>query len=100
MNTDPRVEAAASALLAFDTSTPLDDVPGPVGRDMYRKATAMLKAADAITQPRVFTGAEINTAGWTCGACEPGDYSKCDDCQSAADDVAQFVNRLTGATDD
>lgn len=92
----PRIEAAASALLAFDTSTPLDDVPGPVGRDMYRKATAMLKAADAVTAPRVFTGAEINTSGWTCLACEPGNYHECWNCEALCDQQAQFVNRLIG----
>lgn len=43
---DPRIEAAAVALLSFETSTPLDDVPGPVGRDVYRRATAALAAAD------------------------------------------------------
>lgn len=46
MSQDPRIEAAAKALLSFDTSTPLDDVPGPVGRDVYRRATAALAAAD------------------------------------------------------
>ncbi|MFF5791112.1 hypothetical protein ACFY5D_03590 [Paeniglutamicibacter sp. NPDC012692] len=57
----------------------------------------MARALAAIDKQ--FTGAEVNQAGWVCGACEPGDYATCEDCQSACDDVAQFVNRLTGATE-
>lgn len=36
---------------------------------------------------------ELNRRGWTCG-CEPGDYDKCEDCQSACDELADFLNRL------
>lgn len=47
MSTDPRIEAAAAALLTFETTTlPLDEVPGPRAREMRRKATAALAAAD------------------------------------------------------
>lgn len=47
MTTDPRIEAAARALLKFETTTlSLDDVPGPTGRDMYRRATAAVAAID------------------------------------------------------
>ena len=50
----------------------------------------------ALKAPRVFTGAEINTSGWTCLACEPGNYHECWNCEALCDQQAQFVNRLIG----
>lgn len=40
-----------------------------------------------------FDPRELNRHGWTCG-CEPGDYNECEDCQSACDELADFLNRL------
>ena len=47
MSQDPRIEVVARALLTVETTTlSLDDVPGPTGRDMYRRATAAVAAID------------------------------------------------------
>lgn len=40
-----------------------------------------------------FDPRELNRHGWTCG-CEPGDYNECEDCQSACEELADFLNRL------
>ena len=47
-----------------------------------------------VAQPVVnsFDPRELNRKGWTCG-CEPGDYDECDDCQSACNELADFLNR-------
>ena len=63
MSQDPRIEAAAKALLSFDTSTPLDDVPGPVGRDVYRRANAALAAADKAATITTVEGLEALPVG-------------------------------------
>lgn len=53
---DPRIEAAARVLLTFETTTlSLDDVPGPTGRDMYRRATAAVAAIDKAGTIETFT---------------------------------------------
>lgn len=48
-----------------------------------------------VAQPVVnsFDPRKLNRRGWTCG-CEPGDYDKCEGCQSACDELADFLNRL------
>lgn len=40
-----------------------------------------------------FDPRELNRRGWTCG-CEPGNYDKCEDCQTACNELANFLNRL------
>lgn len=101
--TDPRIEAAAKALYEREGRVePWEDAhkENPaLPEEYYGDAIAALAAADKAATITTFTGAEVNKAGWVCGACEPGDYDKCDDCQSACDDVAQFVNRLLGGTE-
>lgn len=104
MSTDPRIEPAAIAL--YVDIDRRDRIPSmwpsvkPRWQESYRRsAIAALAAADKAATIKQFTGAEVNQAGWVCGACEPGDYSKCEDCQSACDDVAQFVNRLNRGTE-
>lgn len=104
MSTDPRIEAAARALYASVNKPHAErfgwDEVKPRWQESYRSdATAALAAADKAATITTFTGAEVNQAGWVCGACEPGDYAKCEDCQIACDDVAQFINRLNGATE-
>ena len=48
----------------------------------------------AVAQP-VVTGEQINLAGWTCdGIHEPGDYSTCEECRDACDDLARFYNHM------
>lgn len=45
-------------------------------------------------QPEV-TGEQVNLAGWTCnGIHEPGDYSTCEECRDACDDLARFFNHM------
>ena len=48
----------------------------------------------AVAQPEVnsYDPRELKRRGWTCG-CEPGDYDECDDCLSAAHELANFLNR-------
>lgn len=45
-------------------------------------------------QPEVnsFDPRVLNRRGWTCG-CEPGNYYTCDECQSACNELANFLNR-------
>lgn len=45
-------------------------------------------------QPEVnsFDPRVLNRKGWTCG-CEPGNYDSCDECQSACNELANFLNR-------
>ncbi|MGP5340775.1 hypothetical protein ACTXML_09075 [Glutamicibacter arilaitensis] len=41
------------------------------------------------------TGEQINVAGWTCnGIHESGDYSTCEECRDACDDLARFYNHM------
>lgn len=48
----------------------------------------------AVAQQEVnsFDPRELNRKGWTCG-CEPGNYGSCDECQSACNELANFLNR-------
>ncbi|MFC9934601.1 hypothetical protein [Glutamicibacter sp. NPDC127525] len=48
----------------------------------------------AAVQPVVnsFDPRGLNRKGWTCG-CEPGNYDSCDECQSACNELANFLNR-------
>lgn len=102
--TDPRVEIAAKAIHAAR----FPEASARFGWNLTHPeqqaealgyARAAIAAADKAATTRTFTGAEVNLAGWVCGACEPGDYAKCEDCQSACDDVAQFVNRMIRGTE-
>lgn len=54
----------------------------------------LLKPHLAVAQPEVnsFDPRELNCKGWTCG-CEPGNYDSCDECQSACNELAGFLNR-------
>lgn len=49
----------------------------------------------AVAQPEVnrFDPRVLNRKGWTCG-CEPGNYDSCNECQSACNELANFLNRL------
>lgn len=45
-----------------------------------------------MTDPRIEAAAQaLNTEGWTCqeGSDEPGNYSECEDCTRACDDLAR-----------
>lgn len=58
-------------------------------------AKAAVSAYLAVAQPEV-TGEQVNLAGWTCnGIHEPGDYSTCEECRDACDDLARFYNHMT-----
>ena len=61
--------------------------------DAERAAKAVLRSL-AVAQP-VVTGEQVNLAGWTCnGIHEPGDYSTCEECRDACDDLARFYNHM------
>lgn len=54
----------------------------------------IIRAYLAVAQP-VVTGEQVNLAGWTCnGIHEPGDYSTCEECRDACDDLARFFNHM------
>lgn len=48
----------------------------------------------AVAQPVVnsFDPRGLNRKGWSCG-CEPGNYDSCDECRSACNELANFLNR-------
>lgn len=52
------------------------------------------EALKRLAQPEVnrFDPRVLNRKGWTCG-CEPGNYDSCDECQSACNELADFLNR-------
>lgn len=54
----------------------------------------VLWALEAQAKPEVTSvdPRELNRRGWTCG-CEPGNYDTCDECQSACNELAGFLNR-------
>lgn len=60
----------------------------------YQSAKAVVSAYLAVAQTVVnsFDPRELNRRGWTCG-CEPGNYDSCDECQSACNELANFLNR-------
>lgn len=61
--------------------------------DAERAAKAVLRSL-AVAQP-VVTGEQVNLAGWTCnGIHEPGDYSTCEECRDACNDLARFYNHM------
>lgn len=103
MSTDPRIDEPSC--LAFSRQDIRAGKASPAIRglvdiiDSQKRKLDALAAADKAATFKQFTGAEVNQAGWVCGACEPGDYSKCEDCQSACDDVAQFMNRMIRGTE-
>lgn len=60
-------------------------------RDGFRHHARIALAA---ALPEV-TGEQVNLAGWTCnGIHEPGDYSTCEECRDACDDLARFYNHM------
>lgn len=68
-----------------------DEVGHGIARD---DAEVAVSAYLAVAQPEVnsFDPRELNRRGWTCG-CEPGNYDSCDECQSACNELAGFLNR-------
>ena len=61
-------------------------------------AEVAVSAYLAVAQPEV-TGEQVNLAGWTCsGVHEPGDYSTCEECRDACDDLARFYNHMMQGT--
>lgn len=93
------LEAGAKALLAVQQPEVSADYAWNVqfedGRDELRnEARAAVSAYLAVAQP-VVTGEQVNLAGWTCnGIHEPGDYSTCEECRDACDDLARFFNHM------
>ncbi len=57
--------------------------------------TEVVEAVLASAQPVVnrFEPLKLNHKGWTCG-CEPGNYDTCDECQSACNELANFLHRF------
>lgn len=69
-------------------------------KDDYATLEAIMSVAIrdylAETTPAVvedFTPQALNIKGWTCG-CEPGNYDTCDECQSACDELSNFLHRI------
>lgn len=60
----------------------------------WKNAKPIIETCLAAAQPVVnsFDPRELNRKGWTCG-CEPGDYDECVECQSACNELANFLNR-------
>lgn len=63
-------------------------------RTRFGHITRIERVFLAAAQPVVnsFDPRELNRKGWTCG-CEPGDYDECVECQSACNELANFLNR-------
>ena len=95
LNPDALEASAAAARIDWSGRTDWNGAPNSV-QIAYRKvARAAVSAYLASAQPEVnsYDPRELNRKGWTCG-CEPGDYDKCEGCQSACDELADFLNRL------
>lgn len=65
------------------------------GGNMDDLTACAIEAYLSVAHPEVnsFDPRVLNRRGWTCG-CEPGNYDSCDECQSACDELADFLNRL------
>ena len=84
LNPDAR-RAAFEAVQAID---------GPASIGSMEIVDAAVSAYLAVAKP-VVTGEQVNLAGWTCnGIHEPGDYSTCEECRGACDDLANFYNNM------
>lgn len=96
---NPDALQAASRAIDPEAWEVVDKHRGDPGAERLRasltsEATAQVSAYLAVALPEV-TGEQVNLAGWTCnGVHEPGDYSACEECRDACDDLARFYNHM------
>lgn len=83
LNPDALAHARSAAFDCWENGGNMDDL-----------AECAIEAYLAVAQPVVNSvdPRELNRKGWTCG-CEPGNYDSCEECQSACDELADFLNR-------
>lgn len=79
---------------AMDTLMAETDTDERATEWAHKVTTRVLEGYFAAALPEVtsFDPRELNRRGWTCG-CEPGNYDTCDECQSACNELAGFLNR-------
>lgn len=71
-----------------------EDLPEKRQQQIHSQISQTVEAYLAVAQPEV-SGEQVNLAGWTCnGIHEPGDYSTCEECRDACDDLARFYNHM------